>query len=357
MERRFAWPARERREHLTGTRFALAAVGPPGTVAVLESGPIRAALQGHPSWIGGSTTEVRVEEVGRRLTAAWLHRGTAALESLRGDFALAILDGRSDEVTLAIDRIGVRNIVYQQTRGAFVFGASSDVVSAHPLVERSLSAQAIYDYAYFHMVPGPDTAFREQSRLLAGHFLVARDGRVTTRSYWQMRFTEPARGSVSALRPAFRAALSDGVSAFAGGDRCGTFLSGGTDSSTVSGMLGLVTGKPAQTYSIGFEAAGYDEMEFARIASRHFGTSHHEYYVTPDDVLRAVPLIAAAYDQPFGNASAVPTYYCAKFARSDGIGRMLGGDGATSCLAATRAMPSSTSSRSTSAYRRRCAGA
>jgi asparagine synthase (glutamine-hydrolysing) len=105
------------------------------------------------------------------------------------------------------------------------------------------------------------------------------------------------------------------------------FLSGGTDSSTVSGLLTQVLGKPAETYSIGFGAEGFDETEYARIASRHFGTHHHEYYVTPDDVVKAIPIIAAAYDEPFGNASAVPTYLCAKRAREDGIDVMLAGDG------------------------------
>jgi len=88
-----------------------------------------------------------------------------------------------------------------------------------------------------------------------------------------------------------------------------------------------VTGKPARTYSIGFEAQGYDEMGYARIAARHFGTRHHEYYVTPADIVTAVPKIAEVYDQPFGNSSVVPTYFCAKLAREDGIDTLLGGDG------------------------------
>jgi len=92
-------------------------------------------------------------------------------------------------------------------------------------------------------------------------------------------------------------------------------------------MLREVTGEAPRTYSIGFDAAGYDEMAYARIAARHFSTAHHEYYITPQDVERAIPLIAAAHDQPFGNSSAVPTYYCARFAKGDGVDTMLGGDG------------------------------
>jgi len=121
--------------------------------------------------------------------------------------------------------------------------------------------------------------------------------------------------------------LERSVRTFAADEACGAFLSGGTDSSTLTGLLAATTGKPAQTFSIGFAAEGYDEMHYARVAARHFRAAHHEYYVTPQDVIDAIPRIAATYDQPFGNASAVPTYYCAKLAREHGISRMLGGDG------------------------------
>jgi asparagine synthase (glutamine-hydrolysing) len=88
-----------------------------------------------------------------------------------------------------------------------------------------------------------------------------------------------------------------------------------------------VSGRPASTWSIGFAAEGYDEMEYARIAAAHFRTDHHEHYVTPADVVDAIPIVAAAFDQPFGNASAVPTLCCARLARNAGVERMLGGDG------------------------------
>ena len=97
----------------------------------------------------------------------------------------------------------------------------------------------------------------------------------------------------------------------------GCFLSGGTDSSTVAGTLKQVTGSAA-TFSIGFDASGYDEMEFARIAAKHFGTDHHEHYVTPAELVAAIPQVARHYDQPFGNSSAVPAFICARMAREHG---------------------------------------
>ncbi len=92
-------------------------------------------------------------------------------------------------------------------------------------------------------------------------------------------------------------------------------------------MLCRVTGRECDTYSIGFDSEGYDEMEYARLASRHFGTKHHEYYVTPDDLLSGIPEVARHYDQPFGNSSAVPAYFCARVAKADGITHLLAGDG------------------------------
>jgi asparagine synthase (glutamine-hydrolysing) len=325
-----SWPSAAGTTHVSGSRFTLAAAGPPGTTMVVGSGPIHVAVQGHPHWISGITAAGgpnAIEDFCRRVISAYREGESAFLSDVGGDFALAVVDETSGRVTLAIDRIGVRNIVYQQVRDTLIFGATSDAVLAHPLAVDAIAPQALYDYVYFHMVPGPATVFREHARLRAGHALSYEAGRTSTRSYWQLQFTEPSRGSVDEFKPAFRAALDAGVSSVSGGADCGAFLSGGTDSSTIAGLLGTIKGVAARTYSIGFAAAGYDEMEYARITARHFGTDHHEYYVTPDDVVAAVPLIAAAYDQPFGNASAIPTYYCARLARADGITRMLGGDG------------------------------
>ena len=129
------------------------------------------------------------------------------------------------------------------------------------------------------------------------------------------------------MKAEFRGLLERSVSDMLDGRPAGTFLSGGTDSSTIAGLLAKISGRPVRAYSIGFAAEGYDEMEYARIAARHFTTEHHEYYVTPNDVLTLAPRLAEFCDQPFGNASAVPTYYCARLAQADGIELLLGGDG------------------------------
>jgi asparagine synthase (glutamine-hydrolysing) len=163
--------------------------------------------------------------------------------------------------------------------------------------------------------------------MLPGTYLSWQNGVGTTHPYWRMPFEEHERRPFAQLKGEFLGILRESVSHCASEGRTGAFLSGGTDSSTVVGMLRAATGEAPRTYSIGFDAAGFDEMEYARIAARHFATHHNEYYVTPADVVAAIPRIAAVYDQPFGNSSSVPTYYCAKLAKDDGIDLLLGGDG------------------------------
>jgi asparagine synthase (glutamine-hydrolysing) len=263
----------------------------------------------------------------RALAQTYADRGPDLVAAVSGAFALAILDGLNGKAMLAIDRMGVHPLCYAVTGDTLVFGSTLHAITAFPAVTPRLNPQAVYDYLYFHMVPGPQTIYAEMYRLLPGTILLWQDGRTQTRSYWDMQYVETEERPFPELRENFLSLLRDAVSDVADGGPVGTFLSGGTDSSTVAGMLGQVTGEPARTYSIGFEAQGYDEMRYARIAARHFGARHHEYYVTPSDVVSAIPRIAAIHDQPFGNSSAVPTYYCAKLARDDGVSALLGGDG------------------------------
>jgi asparagine synthase (glutamine-hydrolysing) len=145
--------------------------------------------------------------------------------------------------------------------------------------------------------------------------------------WWKPRFIEDATAPLEVLPAEFRETVRNAVARQIDGDNVGCFLSGGTDSSSVAGLVDQITGKPARTYSIGFSASGYDEMEYARIAAHHFHCDHHELYVTAHDVVDALPRIAAHYDQPFGNSSVVPAYYCAKLARDTGVDVMLAGDG------------------------------
>ena len=248
-------------------------------------------------------------------------RGRDAAAKVQGDFAVG-LRLADDSVFLAVDRFAVRTLCYRIDGNQLRFALRADELADHA----ALDPQALFDYLYFHVIPSPRTVFCGVFRLPPGHYAFFRDGKLDVAPYWTPRFEESRAAPFKQLKDEFRQILRDSVRSQIVG-RTGCFLSGGTDSSTVTGLIGEVTGSPADSFSIGFDAAGYDEMEFSRIAARHFGAQHHEYYITPEDLVRSIPEVATGYDQPFGNSSVLPTYYCALQAKESGIERLLGGDG------------------------------
>ena len=291
------------------------------SVSLHKKDGVLAAVWGQPLLDGSA------EQVALRLAGLWSMRGPRACAALSGAFAVCIVDCLSGQVLLAVDRSATYPMHYRSAPHGLLFGSSTSAMQLHPFSKAELDTQSIYNYLYFHMIPAPRTVYRHQYRLLPGEFLHYRRGRLERGSYWKMQFEEQRTQSFEQLREQFQSTLEESVRRVAGGARTGAFLSGGTDSSTLAGMLAKVQGTAPGTYSIGFDVPGYDEMAYARIAAKHFGTDHHELYVTADDVVAAVPRIAAVSDQPFGNASAVPAYYCAKMAQADGLDRLLGGDG------------------------------
>ena len=253
--------------------------------------------------------------------AAYARHGVRAPAHVSGDFAV-VLDTPAGGRFLAVDRFAIRTLCYRQQGEQLQAAPRADQFGA-----TELDPQAIFDYLYFHVIPSPRTIFRDVFRLPPAHYALFENGRLTVAPWWQPAFEESRNASFADLREEFLALVRDAVARRIGDGPIGCYLSGGTDSSTVSGMLTRITGRPAETYSIGFDVPGYDEMEYARIAVRHFGTHQHEYYITPEDLVAGMPKVAASYDQPFGNSSAVPAYYCALRAKEDGIGHLLAGDG------------------------------
>jgi len=313
---------------------ALAIAAPDGRAHIHQRDGLLAVLWGRGNFLEPSLDEqAQREGIAKTLVENWRGRsggggrGTRIFESLTGAFACCIVDENANEVVLATDRMGTYPLSYQALAAGLVFASSADAIRLHPSIRSEIDPQSLYNYVYFHMVPSPDTIYQGQKRLLPGEYLVYSKGGIETGKYWEMRFREDERRPFQELKQEFLEVLHSSVRTAIGDDEAGAFLSGGTDSSTIAGILGEVRGQPARTYSIGFDAMGYDEMGYARIAARHFGTRHQEYYVTPEDIVSAIPQVAAVFDQPFGNSSALPAYYCAQMAKSDGLSRMLGGDG------------------------------
>lgn len=277
---------------------------------------------GHPRFTDSALAALAARDgVAAAWKQAFTRYGADAANHVTGDFAVAITldDGRS---FLAIDRFALQTLCYRIVDGQLNVAPRADELGAS-----ALDPQAIFDYLYFHVIPSPRTIFQDVYRLPPGHCAVFEKGQLTVAPYWTPRFDEEPQPNFSALAEEFRNLVRQAVADRLALGPAGCYLSGGTDSSTVAGMVTQISGQPADTYSIGFAVPGYDEMEYARIAVKHFGTRHHEYYVTPGDLVVGMPAVAAHYDQPFGNSSAVPAFYCARMAKQDGYDHMLAGDG------------------------------
>lgn len=290
------------------------------------------AIVGRPHW---TTPELKAlaarEGHARALMEAYRAHRMALFRCLRGSFAIAVIDRRTRSLLLAVDRFGIETMCWNELNsGGIVFGSTTDIVRAHPAVTSTVSEQAIFNYLYFGISPSPGTIYREHRKLLPAQYLYYEQGRAQIGFYWEMPYCETTTESVpdltQELMQRLRAAIARATEA-QDPATLGAFLSGGLDSSTVAGLLSEAAGGRAKTFTIGFSHEEYDEVHYAEIAARHFGTEHHNYYLTPGDVADALPTVARAFDEPFGNSSVVPAYYCAKFAREHGVQLMLAGDG------------------------------
>jgi asparagine synthase (glutamine-hydrolysing) len=249
--------------------------------------------------------------------------------ALTGAYAYVLFDEKTDTVLAGVDRMARVPLAFTALgNGGVAIATSAHDLRDVPGVTLTLNPQSLYDYVFFHMIPAPTTLYEGVQRLAPGEQLIAKRGKVEVRAVWQPKFVEDRPATFEEAKKGFRNAIEMGVrDAVASSSNPGTFLSGGTDSSTVTGLVAQVTGKPAKAFSIGFDEEGYDETSYAKIAAKKFPVDHTIYYVTPQDVVDALPRVVEAYDQPFGNASAIPTYYCALRAREQGITAMIAGDG------------------------------
>jgi len=284
------------------------------------------ALHGRPRFLDPDLSAMaRNQNPAVALALGWQRHGENLPTLMQGNFAFAVIEPSKKQVFLALDRIGAERLCYARHGGHFAFGTSAQSVTAHPAVGRTIDPQAIYDYLYFHTIPAPRSLYQGVHKLLPGQTVTLKNGQVSTGFYWQADYT-PVDTGFEPQRDDFRTLLDLAVR---DADAPGTaaFLSGGTDSSTIVGALTAARGAPVDTFSIGFDADGFDEMEYARCAAERYGSRSHEYYLKPADIVTAVPVIAHEFDEPFGNASAVPAYFCAKLAREAGFQNMFAGDG------------------------------
>lgn len=254
--------------------------------------------------------------------------GAACVERLRGMFAFAIWDDKEKQLFIARDRVGKKPLYYTVTnRGSLVFGSELKSLLEHPEVERRVNPQAIDAYFSLGYVPDPMSIFENIEKLPPGHHLTFKNGRLNVERYWDFRYESNGNGHKAAdYLEELRELLSEAVKLRLVSDvPLGAFLSGGVDSSTVVGLMARHLDQPVKTFSIGFNEDSYDELKYARITAKKFGTDHHEFIVTPD-ICDVVDQLAWHFDEPFADSSAIPTYVVSKLAREH-VTVVLSGDG------------------------------
>ena len=268
------------------------------------------------------------------------------LPKLNGMFAFALWDRKSRQLHLVRDRLGKKPLYCGWAGDMLVFGSELKVFHAAPAFETRVNRDALALYLRYACVPAPYSIFENVWQLPAGMRLTidaddikpGDDLSLLLEPYWNLcRVVEEAKGRLSSkteneVISEFDGLLSDAVKARMISDvPIGAFLSGGIDSSAVVALMQKNAASPVKTFSIGFEEQGFDEAGYAKDIAAHLGTDHHELYVTPQDALDVIPRLQDIYDEPFADASQIPTFMVSRHARSQ-VTVALSGDGGDELL-------------------------
>ena len=252
--------------------------------------------------------------------------GEGAFARLRGMFGIAIWDRRRHVLLLARDRVGIKPLHYAQAGGRLYFGSEIKSILAAGAVDPAIDVAALEHYLSFLYTPADSTIFEGIEKLPPGHFLRWHDGTATIERYWSLPREESFTGSLDEASEMLGGVLADAVRSHMISDvPIGALLSGGIDSSLVVGLMARASSRPIKTFSIGFDEPAFDELDGARRIADHFGTDHHEMVVRPD-ALAVVQRLVEHFDEPFGDSSAVPTWYVSQMARRH-VTVVLSGDG------------------------------
>ena len=249
------------------------------------------------------------------MLASYRQWGADCVTHFRGQFAFALWDPSARTLLIARDRIGKKPLHYWLDRDGIAFASEPKAFLADPAFRREPNLEALSEYLNYQYVPSPLSAFKGVHKLQPGHRLIVKDGRVTVDRYWRLSYAAKRRVSedeaceelIERLREATRLRLISDVP-------LGAFLSGGIDSSAVVAVMAGLMDTPVKTFSIGFDEKEYDELPYARLVAQRYGTDHHEFVVRPDAV-EIFPKLVWHYNEPYADASAIPTYYLSEMAR------------------------------------------
>ena len=254
---------------------------------------------------------------------------------LNGMFAAAIWDSKRRRLVLVRDHMGQKPLFYGELPGGgLAFGSEPKALLAHPAIRRTLDQASLARYLFYEYVPAPHSIWQSLRKLPRGHVLCWENGKFNVSSYWNPHESTPFGLNFEAAAAQFWNQFRDAVSRHRRSDvPIGVFLSGGIDSSSVAAALcEIEPASSVHTFSIGFEDPSFDESRHARAVAHHLGTDHHEQTFSIDTVYQLLPKVASWLDEPFGDASILPTHLLSRFARSE-VKVVLGGDGADELLA------------------------
>jgi asparagine synthase (glutamine-hydrolysing) len=300
-----------------------------GSVQVIQNGEILNYLE----------LRARLERSGHRfrsegdtevLAHLYEERGLGFAELLRGMFAVAIWDAKAGRLVVARDRFGIKPLVYWQDPTTLAFASDLRALRRAPGFRAEVDLNALNAYLALNSVPAPMTILAGARKLPAGHLLVWERGQ-QPRIH---RFARPRPAGDGSLRQEDEETLAeelldrlrDSVAAHLVADvPVGVLLSGGVDSGTLTALASEAAGKPVRTFSIGFAESSFNELEQARAVATRYGTDHHELVLDPDAV-ELLPRLVAAFDEPFGDSSALPTYLVSELAAGS-VKVVLSGEG------------------------------
>ncbi len=258
--------------------------------------------------------------------------GERFVERLDGMFAFALWDAPQERLILARDRVGKKPLFFALVDGTIIFSSELQSLVRHPHVRREVDPAAIDQFLSFCYIPAPETIYQDVKKLEPAHYAVWESGRLRTERYWSLRYTPKRRMAEAEALEQLEYLMRDAVRKRLVSDvPLGAFLSGGIDSSAVVAFMTELADEPVRTFTIGFEDEDFSELRYARTVANRLGTDHTEWVVKPE-ALAVLPELVRHYGEPFGDSSAVPTYYVAQQS-AGAVTVAFNGDGGDECFA------------------------